>query len=150
MSAEQEGGRACAFAGFSLAFDYYGMEPMDQAALADDYGSRYLGLTPGPAREATVLNNDGIEAGDYDNFLNDYFDSSYLDTSSPYALMSDIDQNTLVFGIINNSDGSGHQVVIVSCDVGGTVEYFDPITAEYTQTSYSNFGYLVEVTPHSD
>jgi len=105
-------------------------------------------MSPSDANEALVLNNIGIQPPDYGSFLQTYFDTYSLDTSTPTELLDDIDQNNLVLGIWNNSDGtSSHQVVIVSCDVGGTVEYYDPEDGYYGKTSYEDFNVLVEVTP---
>ena len=63
--------------------------------------------------------------------------------------MNDLGENNVVLGTFDLDGIHGHEVVVVSCDILGRVEYFDPATGYYGECDSGDFKYLYEVTPKS-
>jgi hypothetical protein len=140
----QESRTMCAFEDMKMVSDYYGING-DMSA--DDFASWYsanYGIIYND-----VVNVTGIAPDDFGSVLSSWFDVGVL--SDQFDLMNSLQEGNMVMGVWDSGTGAGaHDVLIVSEDLDGNVEYWDPADGTYSQTTISDFNALIEVTPRED
>ncbi len=128
----------CVFKSIEVVSGYFGGD-LDQWNVAADYSDIYN------LQYNEVIAKTGVSTGNMESFLSNYFYVNEI--SGPIALQQSIDNGYPSMGTIRNGNGSLHEVVIVSCDIGGTVEYYDVGTGHYASGNTGVFEYIYEVQP---
>jgi hypothetical protein len=139
-------GQMCVLEGMQVVANYYGLS-MDAFDLAGDYSAYRHDVVGSDLSETDIINSTGVYTSDLEGFLSTKFDVNEI--SDSFELMNDLAENNAVMGTFDLDGVHGHEVVVVSCDLAGQVEYFDPATGYYGKCDSGDFSKLLEVTPKS-